>query len=318
MVSRSRQEWRRHCYGGYRNSGGTRTRGHFLREEKIPKYEETYWCDVVCRIPWRLPRRRLGPLANVRTQDSFVLTRFASMSGERDHVRACTGAEKSCRGRRRKRGLRKGRRRSRVVSPSQIRPRPATSSKPQRDRHINHVGRKFIWAVKTSNRFRKVCLKYLNTPHHLRGKGYRKSLEVWWQRLADRARLMDIPYQASFHSTFWDYMRIEVHSDPGHGFDMLLAGLPRRDEIHEQGSASSSGTRPATTNNMTTSSIGNSTWQGPKPAFSCKKCRDLGATPGPGYPYGCSACYSGHHSAKNRWTGGKASIKRRQGRSRRP
>jgi hypothetical protein len=88
---------------------------------------------------------------------------------------------------------------------------------------VNHQGRKYLWAVKASNRYRKACLKYLKVVKTYdpdpfgsptsRGPGFRKSLFRWWQHLADRAKSAGIPSQAAFHKSWWDYMRIECHWD---------------------------------------------------------------------------------------------------------
>lgn len=217
-------------------------------------------------------------------------------------------AEKSCRDRRRKRGLRKGKVRSRVCQTRRSQPRPATSSKTQSARLVNHRGRKFLWAVRTSNQFRKDCQKYLKvrkfvSSSDIYGKvrqhrpvGMRSRLASRWRMLADKARALDIPYQAAFHRTFWDYLQIECRYEATRTWETILAGLPRKSEPRsEVGELFSfggpSGIRPGR-DEAKTDEFGNSRFSEPK--LPCKHCQDLGATPGPGYPKGCRFCFSGH------------------------
>jgi hypothetical protein len=196
---------------------------------------------------------------------------------------------------RRKRGLRKGKRRSRVCQTRRIRniPGPATSSKPQSDRNVNHIGRKFLWAVKASNRYRKACKKYISTDPSLRRPGYRRSLEVWWQHLADRARISGVPHQAAFHGSWWDYMRIEVHWDErarrsaAETLEEIAAVLPRREDASFSPFGELFGTRPEQPARPT-DSVGNSVRT--DPVAVCRHCRGLAASPGYGFPFGCRRC----------------------------
>jgi hypothetical protein len=101
---------------------------------------------------------------------------------------------------------------------------------------VVHKGRKFIWAVVASNRYRRVCLKYLKCNSSSRAPGYRKSLKTWHQRLVARAAQCGIHPAAAFHDNWWDYMKIEVHHDErahrawATTLDIICAGLPRPGE----------------------------------------------------------------------------------------
>jgi hypothetical protein len=82
---------------------------------------------------------------------------------------ASEGAEKSCRrSRRRKRGLRKGKRRSRGCHPRRSVQPPATVSPAPSSRKINHIGRKYIWAVKASNKRSTTSFQGGNYRTHIR------------------------------------------------------------------------------------------------------------------------------------------------------
>jgi len=238
-------------------------------------------------------------------------------------MKANERAEKSCLHRRRKRGLRKGKVRSRVCQTRRSFSRPATSYKPQSARLVNHRGRKFIWAVRTSNKFRKDCQKYLKIKKFVstdgkmakhRPVGIRSRLRRRWVILSDKAKLLDIPYQAAFHRTFWDYLQIECRYDATSTWDTILAGLPRksepRSEVGELFSfGESSGTRPggAVTN---TDEFGNSRFS--EPIF-CKFCNNAGAKPGLGYPLGCSHCYTGHPMYLKKKKAKEGETRRRNG-----
>jgi len=218
--------------------------------------------------------------------------------------KASERAEKSCRHRRRKRGLRKGKVRSRVCHTRRSLPQPATSSKTQSPRLVNHRGRKFIWAVVTSNQFRRDCQKYLKVKKFVstdgqvakhRPIGIRSRLRQRWVILSSRAKQLDIPYQAAFHRTFWDYLQIECRYDATSTWDTILAGLPRksepRSEVGELFSfGESSGKRPEG-RVAETDEFGNSRFV--EPAI-CKRCHGAGAKPAFGYPQGCRSCYTGH------------------------
>lgn len=223
------------------------------------------------------------------------------------------GAEKSCKTKRRLRGLRKGVRRSRGRHPRRTETQPANVAKPLSARKVNHIGRKFIWAVKASNRFRKVCQRYLKVSVDSRRPGYRKSLTVWWQHLADRAKLAGIPSQAAFHDSWWKYMGVEVHTRADAGWDMILTGLPRRGESPSPERGEPAGKRPERGIASLFDDVGNTLRT--ESEAPCKKCRGLGSQPGFGYPNGCSKCYPGHPRYRKP---GRASNVSRGGRLRRP
>jgi hypothetical protein len=212
-------------------------------------------------------------------------------------------AEKSSAHTRRKRGLRKGHVRSRVCQTRRSVVRPATSSKAQSARLVNHRGRKFLWAVRTSNQFRKDCQKYLKVKKFLRGPngvqhrpiGMRSRLRSRWESLSAKAKLLDIPYQAAFHRTFWDYLQIECRYDATSTWDLILCGLPRKSQPKSEIGELFSFDAPDRTRPVSvvanTDEFGNSRFSEP---VCCKHCNGLGAKPGLGYPFGCSHCYEGH------------------------
>jgi hypothetical protein len=213
-------------------------------------------------------------------------------------------AEKSCRHRRRKRGLRKGKVRSRVCHTRRSHSSPAISSKTQSARFVNHRGRKFIWAVSTSNQFRKDCQKYLKVKKFVstdgkvakhRPIGIRSRLRRRWVILSQRAKQLDIPYQAAFHRTFWDYLQIECRYDASSTWDTILAGLPRksepRSEVGELFSFGEPVGKQPDRSVAETDEVGNSRFS--EPVF-CKRCHGAGSKPGLGYPLGCRSCYTGH------------------------
>lgn len=130
-------------------------------------------------------------------------------------------------------------------------PVPANQPKAQSSRKVNHIGRKFIWAVVASNSLRKDCKKLAKVIHTstLGDQGRRrKSLlthcRAKWQRLHLRAELLGIPYQAAFHRTFTSYLDIETSlGNTRETWEDILDGLPRpvdpsREDItHEYGKA---------------------------------------------------------------------------------
>jgi hypothetical protein len=217
--------------------------------------------------------------------------------------KADKGAEKSRAHTRRKRGLRKGHVRSRVCQTRRSIVPPATSPKTQSARLVNHRGRKFIWAVCASNQFRRDCQKYLKIKKFLRGPngvehrpiGIRSRLRRRWETLSNRAKLLDIPYQAAFHRTFWDYLQIECRYDATSTWNLILEGLPRKSEPKsEVGELFSFGEPDLKRQEgvvTKTDEFGNSRFVEPT---VCKFCSGLGAKPGFGYPLGCSHCYQGH------------------------
>jgi len=242
-VSRSRYS-RRYCRGGFTKFCGTRTKGHFSVRENVPSYTSVPVEIVEISVPSKLPRYRAAPLDTVRTSDFTDFVRVGWMNPspgfilKKGRVCASKGFEKTCEGRsRRKRGLRKGKSRSRGCQPRRTSSRPATVSKTPTDRHVNHNGRKYIWAVKSSNIFRGECEKLNKFPRgvlheshpaygpRLKMKCY---LRAKWSRLHRRAEDMGIPPVAAFHSSFWKYLLVETSrgGDKADSWDSLLYGLP--------------------------------------------------------------------------------------------
>jgi hypothetical protein len=238
-------------------------------------------------------------------------------------MKANEKAEKSCPHRRRKRGLRKHKIRSRVCQTRRSLVIPATVSKPQSARLVNHRGRKFIWAVSTSNQFRRDCQKYLKIKKFVSSEsdgkmtkhrpiGVRSRLRQRWVVLSERAKQLDIPYQAAFHRTFWDYLQIECRYEATSTWDLILAGLPRKSEPRSEvgelfsfGEASGKKTPEDVTK---TDEFGNSRFV--EPSF-CKRCQGHGAKPGLGYPNGCRDCYTGHPLYRQRKRYREAETRRR-------
>lgn len=238
-------------------------------------------------------------------------------------MKANEKAEKSCPHRRRKRGLRKHKVRSRVCQTRRSLVIPATAPKTQSARLVNHRGRKFIWAVSTSNQFRRDCQRYLKIKKFIssdidgqvtkhRPIGVRSRLRQRWVILSERAKKLDIPYQAAFHRTFWDYLQIECRYDATSTWDLILAGLPKKSEPRsEVGELFSfgepQGKRPL--RDVTVADeFGNSRFVEP---VNCKRCQGAGAKPGFGYPNGCRDCYAGHPLYQKRKRFREAETRRR-------
>jgi len=242
-VSRRRYS-RRHCSSGFINSCSTRTKGHFSVRESAPVYEPVPCETVEVSIPSVLPRYRAGPLDTVRIPVVRQLVTVAWMNPvpgfilRNGYVCASKGFEKTCvRQTRRKRGLRKNKSRSRGCQPRRTSFQPATVSKTPSDRTVNHSGRKFIWAVKTSNTFRKQCERLNKFPrgqlhdlHPARAPRLKmkRFLLAKWTRLHNRAEAMGIPPVAAFHASFWKYLLVETSrgGDKKEAWDSLLFGLP--------------------------------------------------------------------------------------------
>lgn len=221
---------------------------------------------------------------------------------------SCERAEKSCPTRRRLRGLRKGKCRSRVCQTRRT-TRPARQPQPPSisSRKVNHQGRKFLWAVMALNRLRKAYWKYRKlsaltsvdtwTGEHgaSRCPGFGRALKLWWNDLSVKARLMGIPYQAAFHGSWDDFTKIEgpptarANAASAETLELIMTGLPRRDESPRTLEELFDGIGLVEHSSGTTDRVGNSMRTEPTPV--CKRCRGLGATPGPGYPNGCSRCY---------------------------
>jgi len=250
MVSRSRCDVRRRCFGAVRKESSSRTKGHFTVRVECPEYLVVPTQVVGCYVPNSLPRRRgkawpswelysgihqLVTVGWMNPSPGFILRGC--------RVYSTDGAEKSCRTRRRKRGLRKGKRRSRGCQPRRSAAGPATASKTPSSRKVNHSGRKFLWAVKASNRFRKDCERlnkfprgHLSDSHPAAGprRRMREHCEVKWARLHSRATASGIPPVAAFHSSFWKYLMVETsRGNAAADWDMLLAHLPGNPGLDE-------------------------------------------------------------------------------------
>jgi hypothetical protein len=223
-----RREARRYQFGAYLKGTGNRFRGIVsVWDIRIPVLRDGFRGWEVC----------VGPTLHNRSIQY--------------HERAIEGAEKSCPTRRRKRGLRKGKSRSRVRHTRQILTQPATDSKAQSSRKVNHIGRKFIWAVKASNNLRKDCEKLNKFP---RGQlpalhpAYAPRLKMKkfclakWTRLHIQAEASGIHPTASFHKSFWDYLMIETsRGDPIDGLDLIVGGLRLLKEESDREKAIASG-----------------------------------------------------------------------------
>jgi hypothetical protein len=172
-------------------------------------------------------------------------------------------AEKSRLTRRRKRGLRTGKGRSRGRHPRRSPPERQPLPKSPNPRQVNHMGRKYIWAVVSSNKLRKDCEKFNKFPRgesvspqiHTMRLRMKRYCMCKWQRLHDRAEACGIPPSASFHATFWKYLLVETsRGDRAAGWDFLLAGLPGDPSLDEtprgprrfDSRGSSTGKRPIT------------------------------------------------------------------------
>jgi hypothetical protein len=225
------------------------------------------------------------------------------------HVRekAQYGAERSCRDRRRKRGLRRGKSRSRGRQPRRSSPPRQPLPKPLSSRLVNHRGRKFVWAKKKCNELATEARRMLSMKSRMfysaahgretsRKALFKAHLQVKWASLADRARLLDIPYQAAFHSTWESFVDIEAKDSDFGVFDFILAGLPSREQARRSVTSSPPGNKPGGTSRRT-DEVGNST--AVDPVVVCRHCQGLGATPGPGYPHGCRFCSKRRGGRKN-------------------
>jgi len=148
------------------------------------------------------------------------------------------GAEKSCRTRRRKRGLRKGKRRSRVRHTRRSVPDRQPLPKAPNARKVNHIGRKYIWAQRSSSALAKECEKFNKFPRGPLPEGHparrprqsmKQHLSVKWLRLKDRATACGIPPTVAFHESFWKFLMMETSRGnlvAQRDLRDLLAGLP--------------------------------------------------------------------------------------------
>ena len=239
-----RREARRYRYGAYLKGIGTRLR------EKV-SVVEVYWGCIV-----------KSPV------DSFISPMVRSYDPHKDlrglsHVRASNGAEKSCRTRRKGRGLRKGKCRARGRHPREP-PLTATAPKPPNLRKVKHRRRPEVWLVENSSTFHQKCSVYAKSrdwPCHdqrdpcmhrvkpcpcpcfckaCRSKRKLKSyLLAKWTRLHERSRQLGFPDSMAFDSTFFRYMRREFPPDEGLVYErsILRGSFPFRwiDPIGDSG-----------------------------------------------------------------------------------
>jgi hypothetical protein len=177
-----------------------------------------------------------------RWSEKLTLRVGARMGNQRTcHLaeKAVDGAEKSCHHRRRKRGLRRGKSRSRGRQPPPILPPPATSSKSPSTWAVNHTGRKFIWAQIRRNILAKEC-KALEkfpvgkldpaSPAFEPKRKLKKHLSVKWRKLHDRAQQLGIPPVAAFFDTFWKFLQVNTKFGKS-DWEMLLAAVEPDHEV---------------------------------------------------------------------------------------
>lgn len=151
-------------------------------------------------------------------------------------MKADHGAEKSLLTKRRRRGLRKGKRRSRGCQPREP-PQPATAVKPPNLRLVTHRRRPMAWLMKVTYTFSQKCTVYVGskdwpcyctkTFDALRcvtsktfsckscrtRKKMKEYLLVKWTRLHNRANELGFPHSIAFDSTFFRYLRREFGTD---------------------------------------------------------------------------------------------------------
>lgn len=194
-----RRKARRYQYGAYAKRTGTRCKG----------------LTSVAEVPFLGVRRDNGE------QVSCVVIRLADVPSIqlRFPLKASEGAEKSCYTKRRKRGLRKGKRRSRVCQTRRTASRPATSSKSPSARKVNHVGRKFVWAAQARSNLAKDCEKLNKFPRghlHSDHRAYAPRVRmkqyclVKWTRLHKQATAIGLPPVVAFHSDFFEFLLKET------------------------------------------------------------------------------------------------------------
>jgi len=201
-----RRKARRYQYGAYLKGTGTRLKGKVSVAE-IPLYLAGGMGQHMTMV--KLSFEKVPKLCT----DFFVW--------------ASNGAEKSCQRRRRKRGLRKGRRRSREChSRRTVIPPPAPQSKPPNLRRVSHRRRPERWLMKAAFNFstkdckqiKKVlkmtcaCVPFEERKCRgcfLKDQSY-KHCRVKWLRLHLRARQLGFPDSVAFDSSFDRYFLREI------------------------------------------------------------------------------------------------------------
>lgn len=137
-------------------------------------------------------------------------------------VKAHYGAERSCQTRRRKRGLREGRRRSRDLRRSDSHRQPIP--KPPSARLVNHRRRTERWLVTASECFRKDTSAFIklakalrDSPGHPEIASAKRRVKLRclakWQRLHDTASRCGFPAAMAFDTSFWRYLGKEHPSE---------------------------------------------------------------------------------------------------------
>lgn len=213
-----RRKARRYQYGAYLKGIGTRLRG------KV-SVAEIYWGRIV-----------KSSIVEIAPMVRFVGSKELS---QRHHVRASNGAEKSCRTRRKARGLRRGKCRARGRHPREP-PPSATAPKPPNLRKVLHRRRPEAWLVENSCTFNQKCKVYAKSRdwpcHNIREpcmhrvqdcpcpcfckacrskRKLRSYLSAKWARLHERSRQLGFPDSMAFDSSFPRYMRREFPPDVG-------------------------------------------------------------------------------------------------------
>jgi hypothetical protein len=147
---------------------------------------------------------RCRTFANVRVHpDELPLKAFVGESVNR--------AEKSRRARRRKRGLRVGRRRSRGCHPSRSVDTPAPNSKPPNMRKANHRRRGERWLIVASERLRADAKMFVQSKSDLSWqRDKRRSIKLHcvakWTRLQAHAKELGFPPKLSFDTSFFKWL----------------------------------------------------------------------------------------------------------------
>jgi len=156
-------------------------------------------------------------------------------------MKARVGAERSRLTRRRKRGLRKGRRRSRGYQPRRSVPDRQPLPKPPTLRSVKHRRRPERWIGDVSYRFSQACSKFVRVRGAIRAcrvdhgptctrvrceavRKMRRDLSVTWRCLHDRSAQLGLPTSMAFSKSFERYLHREFSTE-GRVFDWeLLAG----------------------------------------------------------------------------------------------
>lgn len=182
------------------------------------------WSRQWCRNPWA------DAVANAygfdlwrRYADWAVELRFLEprAAGFSTIVHASNGAEKSFRSpRRRKRGLRIGKRRSRGRHPRRSADVRQPFPKPPSARKVNHRRRTDDWLVRASQGFRKDLEKYVQVTKRIESgnrsipllslkKRVKLRCIAKWGRLHKHACECGFPPKLAFDTSFWGYLSKE-------------------------------------------------------------------------------------------------------------